>query len=121
MPALLSPFERQPPELLLCLVPFLNLEDYMSLGCTSKRFRRVLEDEGMFEIIGNVRSSLSPARHVLMRILATSQILSRNSACQGGSRQILQSSTTCFFQEASPGLGKALFSGHPWLWYLVLL
>ena len=53
-----SRFEKQPPELLICLVPYLNLEDYMSLRCTSRRLRRIMRDDGILETIGRVRCSL---------------------------------------------------------------
>ena len=54
MSVLLSGFEKQPTELLIALVPYLNLEDYMSLCQTSRRLRKILTDKGEFERIGKV-------------------------------------------------------------------
>lgn len=55
-----SMLEALPPELIVHIVPLLAFEDCMSLRCTSKPLRSLLEDEGLCELMTEVTySSLS--------------------------------------------------------------
>ena len=50
----MATLEKLPMELLVNIISCLNLEDCISLRCTSSVLRAVLEDEGVCQIITNV-------------------------------------------------------------------